>query len=166
MRKLLITGAAAGLLLVSAAGAFAFGGSAAFVDLHNVGSVTNVVNTSANTGNNSLTSWGHSGEVENSSILTGAAYASANLTSQVNYNQFDCGCALGLSGVHFLDLDLSNNGSVNNIVGTSANSGNNSATGHWGAEVEHVTINTGNATAGTVLQSVVNTNIFGSVTKP
>jgi len=172
-KKLIVTGAAAGMLLTSAVGAFATFNfpwldpqTTADVSISNTGSVSNSVNTSANTGYNDQTA---KGDVEWSSITTGAANAGANVMTQLNWNQFDCGCVLGLGGFDNLDFSLSNNGSVSNAVNTSANSGYNtqSATGHggwWfgGAEVEHSSMTTGAAGASSVVQSVVNTNMFGA----
>lgn len=165
-KKLIVTGATAALLMSSAVGAFAstdpfhFFGSSADLNISNTGTVTNTVSTSANTGNNYQTA---KGSVEGSSITTGAASAGANVMTQLNWNQFDCGCVLGLSGdIHKLDFDLSNHGTVTNTIATSANSGGNyqSAGGWWG-EVEKSSITTGAAGASSVIQNVVNTNMFG-----
>lgn len=164
-KKLIVTGATAALLLSSAVGAFAnfdpfHFGSSADLNISNTGTVTNVVSTSANSGNNYQTA---KGSVEGSGITTGDASAGANVMTQLNWNQFDCGCVLGLSGdIHSLDFDLSNHGTVINTVGTAANSGGNyqSSTG-WFGEVENSTISTGVAAASSVVQSVVNTNMFG-----
>jgi hypothetical protein len=168
-KKLLITGAAAGLFLSSTVGAFATGpfsffGSSADLNISNTGTVTNTVSTSANSGNNYQTA---KGDVENSSILTGAASAGANVMTQLNWNQFNCGCVLGLgNNVHSLDFDLSNHGTVTNTLSTAANSGGNyqNAGGWFGGEVEHSSITTGAAGASSVIQNVVNTNMFGSPT--
>jgi hypothetical protein len=171
IKKLIVTGAAAAIMLSSAAGAFAtftpFNfGSSANIDISNTGTVTNTVSTSANTGNNYQTA---KGDVEYGGITTGAANAGANVMTQLNWNQFDCGCVLGLNGnVHSLDLDLSNHGTVTNNIATAANSGGNYQTAggmFWfGGEVEHSSITTGAAGASSVIQNVVNTNMFGTTT--
>lgn len=178
-KKLLISGAAAGLLLVSAGGAFASTEfhfpwfdpqTTANVSISNTGSVSNVVNTSANTGYNGITG----GSVSGSSIVTGPANAGAAVTTGLNQNSFDCGCVLGLSGFDNLNFSLGNNGSVSNVINTSANTGYNAiaATGsnnNWWfwhpSTVSGVTgssITTGAAGASSVIQSVVNLNTFGS----
>jgi hypothetical protein len=167
-KKLIVTGAAAALFLGSAAGAFAtynpfdFGTSASLT-IGNTGSVSNVVNTSANTGYNSQIA---KGDVESSSITTGAASAGSNVIVGLNQNAFNCGCVLGLSGVDHLTLGLTNNGSVSNVVNTSANTGYNSQNasgyGWFGGEVEHSSILTGAASASSLVQSVVNLNTFGT----
>lgn len=157
LKKLAVAGASAVLLVATAVPAFAkfdgFG-SKAFVNLSNNGTVNNNVTTFSNTGSNSLTSWGEDGSVENSYIGTGIANSQANVQTQLNWNQ----ATLSLSGSKFLDLDLSNIGNVANTLYTSSNTGGNSITGHWGAEVEGSHISTGNSTSGSVVVNVVNTN--------
>jgi hypothetical protein len=178
LKKLIVTGAAAGLLLVSAAGAFASENHhhqslpTVNFNLSNTGSVTNTVDTSANTGYNVLSG----GSVKGSGITTGAASAGSNVQTQLNFNQFDCGCVLGLNGNQNLNFTLGNSGLVYNTVGTSANTGFNSLTGtgshsrgdegHRGGSngVSNSWITTGAAAASSVVSNVVNTNIFGSVT--
>lgn len=157
LKKLAVAGASAALLVATAVPAFATEhgfGSMAFVNLSNNGTVNNNVTTLSNTGGNSLTSWGEDGSVENSYIGTGIANSQANVQTQLNWNE----ASLNLSGSKFLDLDLSNSGNVNNTLYTSSNTGGNSITGHYGAEVEGSHISTGNSTSGSVVVNVVNTN--------
>jgi hypothetical protein len=168
-KKLLITGAAAGLLLVSAAGAFADQGSSITITGH--GTVYNTVNTSANTGYNGITG----GSVKNSGITTGAANSGANLMNQVNFNQFSCGCVLGSGEDNSLTLKIDGTATVGNTVNTSSNTGYNvlSAMGGYSHEHEHTSnssgvsgswITTGAAGASSVVSNVVNTNVFGTTT--
>ena len=178
-KKLIITGAAAGLLLVSAAGAFADSHGSS-ITITGTGTVSNAINTSANSGYNVLTV----DSVKDSGITTGAANAGANLMNQVNFNQFSCGCLLGSGSEddNSLTLHITGTGTVGNVVNTSANSGYNvlSATGTSGnheyswlfGEGSHgsssgVTgswITTGAAGASSVVSNVVNTNVFGTTT--
>jgi hypothetical protein len=170
-KKLLITGAAAGLLLVSATGAFADSHGSS-ITITGTGTVSNTVNTSANTGYNVLTG----GTVKNSGITTGAANSGVNLQNQVNFNQFSCGCVLGSgSEDNALTLKITGNGSVGNLINTSSNTGYNvlSATGGYSHEHEHGSnssgvsgswITTGAAGASSVVSNVVNTNVFGTTT--
>lgn len=176
-KKLIVTGAATALLLGSAVGVFASEGHHQSLptlnfNLSNSGEVSSTVNTSANTGYNTITGSG----VNDSGITTGAANAGSSLTTQLNYNQFSCGCLLGLGGNQNVNFSLSNDGMVYNIVGTSANTGFNSITGTGGSRghegerrgssngVTGSWITTGAAGGSSVVQNIVNTNIFGSVT--
>jgi hypothetical protein len=87
MKKLLITGAAAGLLLVSAAGAFAAGpGPMPSMG----GSVSNNIVNSATTGLNTVTGGFFTGGV----IWTGDALATVDATNIV---KGDCGCTTKVS---------------------------------------------------------------------
>jgi hypothetical protein len=171
-KKLIITGAAAGLLLVSATGAFADNHHQSLptvnFNLSNSGSVSNSVSTSSNTGYNSI----YGGSVKNSGITTGAASAGSSVTTQLNFNQFGCGCVLGLNGTQNVNFSLGNSGTVSNVIGTSANSGYNSITvggsyhhEHEGSSSNGVSgswITTGAAGASSVISNVVNTNVFGT----
>ncbi len=156
-KKLIVSGAAAALVFGAAAGAFAdfHLGSNVSLNVTNTGSnVSNSINTSSNTGNNSLTAYGHWAEVENSYVNTGVSTSGLNLQSQLNWNNF----TLSLSGLSHLDLDLYNQGTLSNSLTTSANSGYNSITGHYGAEVEGSHVSTGNAGSSSVVTNIVNTN--------
>lgn len=177
-KKLIITGAAAALMLSAAVGAFADTGSS--ITITGTGTVSNTLNTSANSGYNVLTG----SSVNGSGITTGAANAGVNLQNQVNFNQFSCGCLLGSGSEDNsgLTLHITGTGTVGNVVNTSANSGYNvlSATGTSGnheyswlfGEGSHgsssgVTgswITTGAAGASSVVSNVVNTNVFGTTT--
>lgn len=158
-KKLAATGAAAALLLATSVPAFAwYEGPKAFVNISNSGTVSNSVNTSSNTGYNGLTAWGEDGGVTNSSLTSGNALSSANVQTQLNWNQSTG--SLSLSGVHFLDFDLSNSGTVSNNVNTSSNTGYNGITGHFGASIYQSPVHTGSATSYSVVSNVVNTNMF------
>jgi hypothetical protein len=174
-KKLIITGAAAGLLLVSAAGAFADSHGhqslpTTTVTISNSGSVSNNVSASTNTGYNGITG----GSVKNSGITTGAATSGSSVTTQLNFNQFGCGCVLGLGGTGNVVFSLGNSGTVSNTVGTSANTGYNTimaGSSHHEGEggssnggVSGSWITTGAAASSSVVSNVVNTNVFGSVT--
>jgi hypothetical protein len=100
-KKLVITGAAAGLLLVSAAGAFA-----SFNYANHVG---NNVHTNANTGGNVVVGFGHG------AIFTGNASALGAGANVVNTN----------SGPFSVNTATN----VGNTVTTSANTGKNFVTG-------------------------------------
>jgi hypothetical protein len=167
-KKLLVTGAAAGLLLVSATGAFADQGSS--ITITGNGTVSNIVNTSANTGYNALTG----GSVKNSGITTGAANSGANLMNQVNFNQFSCGCVLGSGGDNALTLKITGSANVGNTVNTSSNTGYNVLSAMGGSShhehgsnssgVSGSWITTGAAGSSSVVSNVVNTNVFGTTT--
>lgn len=183
LKKLAITGAAVAALFGSAAGAFAsepfqfpWFTDSANVTISNSGSVSNTVTTKANTGYNSQSVTGKGAELNTSSITTGAASAGSNVMTQLNWNQFDCGCVLGLSDVDELNFSLTNTGTVSNSVYTKANTGGNSQSvtglngggGPWwflnhdhSASIEGGSITTGAAAASSVIQNVVNTNMFG-----
>ena len=136
MKKLLITGAAAGLLLVSATAAFAatpVPGNNAFV-INNVGA-------SSVTGENYTSATKHG----TNKVVTGNAYSLAGAGTLANTN-------VG-SG------NASNNAFVINTVGASSSTGGNNTTasGH-GTN----TVTTGNAGSTAVALTVVNTNVsFG-----
>ena len=164
-KKLIITSVALSLLLTSAGGAFAHDrdhntGSMAFLDISNSGCITNNVNTSSNTGANSLTTVGMMGSgIINSSINTGAANSSANVQSQLNWNQANG--SLSLSGVKMLDFDLNNHGHIANNINTSAYTGNNTMTASGGISfIYQSPMGTGVANSSSVVSSIVNTNMF------
>jgi hypothetical protein len=171
-KKLLITGAAAGLLLVSATGAFADSHGTS-ITITGTGTVSNTVNTSSNTGYNVLSVSG--GSVKDSGITTGAANSGVNLQNQVNFNQFSCGCVLGSgSEDNALTLKITGNGSVGNMINTSSNTGYNVLSAMGGSShhehgsnnsgVSGSWITTGAAGASSVVSNVVNTNVFGTTT--
>ncbi len=120
LKKLIVTGAAAGLLLVSA--------SAAFASVSNHAHVTNNILTVANSGAN-LTGGHHA------SVTTGDATAVANTATVANTN---------VGGSHH--SNTSNHASVTNNVGTVANSGLNFtgggtvSTGAAGAQSDTLTV--------------------------
>ncbi len=172
MKKLLITGAAAGMLLVSAAGAFAHYSNPNLYISNNLEDLTNNVNVAANSGNNSLYASGEETSVKNSFIVTGAVGASASLLNQINSNSFNCGCSLSFLGGEDdpLHVKLTNNAEdVSNNLHVWANSGNNSLYAVAGEEDPRVTgsnIQTGVANASVAVSNFVNTNIFGDTQKP
>jgi len=138
LKKLIVTGAAAGLLLVSASAAFAafpsFGTS-------NMAVVTSNVSASSTTGGNSTSAtWG------SNKVTTGNAYSKAGAVTLANTN---------VGGGN-----TSNGAFVLSNVGAGSSTGGNStvASGFFGGN----TVTTGNAhsTAGSL--TVVNTNLsFG-----
>jgi hypothetical protein len=178
-KKIVITGAAAGLLLMSAVGAFAEDHHQSLptqtITISNTGSVSNTVDTSANTGWNSLSG----ASVSGSSIVTGAASAGSNVQTQLNWNQASCGCLLGIGTGSNLSFSLVNNGTVGNTVSAEANTGYNSISAGGLQDLSFISnegdhnhgmsngistsnITTGAANASSVVSSVVNTNMFGS----
>ena len=177
-KKIAITGAAAGLLLMSAVGSFANEHHQQLptqtISISNTGSVSNAVESSPNTGYNDLTG----GSVSGSSIVTGAASAGSNVQTQLNWNQAGCGCLLGLGGSANLSFSLNNMGEVGNMVSAEANTGYNSISAggpmnfsfingddhhsHGTSNgITNSSITTGAANSSSVVSSVVNTNMFG-----
>lgn len=171
-KKLIVTGAAAALMLSFAAGAFASEHHQSLptvtVGISNSGSVGNNVSTSSNTGYNVITG----GSVKNSGITTGAATSGSSVTTQLNFNQLDLSGVLGLSGTNVV-FSLGNDGTVSNVVGTSANTGFNTIMSSGGSNhregegssstgVSGSWITTGAAVSSSVVSNVVNTNVFGT----
>jgi hypothetical protein len=180
-KKLIVTGAAAALMLGSAIGAFADYHSfdpGTSVTITGTGTVHNTVNTSANTGYNALSIGG--GSVSDNGITTGAASSGVNLQNQVNFNQFSCGCMLGSGSEDGLTLKITGTGTVDNLINTSANTGYNAFSimagssknhdyswfegGNGGSSVSGNWITTGAAASSSVISNVVNTNVFGTTT--
>lgn len=157
------------------------GGSAGTTVVHNTNdtSIINTVEVGASTGNNSATS---NGDAE---VLTGDAYASANILNLANTNivgsnylilNFDSfGDYAGdivfpgidalrkLFGAHFgqggsVAVDTTNTADVTNTVGASANTGNNTAESSTGG----ATVETGSASTNTNIQNFLNTNLFNA----
>jgi hypothetical protein len=163
MKKLLITGAAAGLLLVSAAGAFARFEMPKTQPLPttyvtSTATLHNNVLTVANTGLNQV-----NGAVQTStlrfeskkdtktqpgSIVTGGAGAESDLYNTVNSNTVGCGCST--KG----NLNVTNTANLTNNVLTLSNSGLNQVNG--GGK-----ISTGAVSALSDVANVVNTNVVG-----
>jgi len=141
-KKLLVTGATAGLLLVSAGGAFAWNPwHPAPLPTTNVGNNGSIYNTSVNVANTGLNLAGG----RRSSVTTGNAVA-----LQDTYNGIgtvsNCGCStVG-------NTTVGNNGSVRNLSVNVANTGLNGAF-HRG------TVNTGGAMAGQDVFNVINTGV-------
>lgn len=166
IKKLVITGAAAGLLLVSAAGAFASEHNSG-TTLSNDASLHLKVNTSSNTGFNNLTG----GSVKNSFIWTGDAMSIASVSNVVNSNNSNCGC--GGKEHQSASLKLSNDATLHLTVNTSSNSGYNNltATGgssrgreeysRGGSSVAGSNIQTGGAGSQSSVSNVVNSNVVG-----
>lgn len=167
MKKLLITGAAAGMLLVSAAGAFATSTPNLSIT-NNLDELSNSVNVAANSGKNNLYASGDETSVKNSFISTGNVAASASLLNQINSNSFNCGCALSFLGGEdedSLHVNLTNNAEdVSNNLRVWANSGKNNLYAYDGwsdPKVEGSNIQTGVVSASVAVSNFVNTNIFG-----
>jgi len=159
IKKLAITGAAAGLLLASAVPVFAGSpprggrGGDEGVKQSNDGAVINKVTFYADSSSTILATKG--GEVEKVSVDTGNATANGVVKTELNKNVAvvkDCKC---------LDdgaLSQKNHGFVKNEVGVYAYSYSD-ITASKGGEVEKVSVDTGNAKATGVVKSVVNENV-------
>jgi hypothetical protein len=149
-KKLIITGAAAGLLLISAGGAFAHHNPAPLptTNVNNQASdISNHVLTVANTGFNQVNGVSSKHHTSSGLIVTGDASASTLAANVVNTNVGGCGCST--TG----NLNVSNNANdVHNTVWTVSNSGVNQVNGGG-------SIGTGDAGAGSVVGNVVNTNV-------
>jgi hypothetical protein len=184
VQKLAVTGATVALLLGSAAGAFATQrhhnnrGTSVDVDVTNSSTLTNTVNTKANTGYNEIEAESYSGlqllsrghshrnsgpSVRGSNINTGGAWASATVLNDVNNTSIDlCGCLSNLRRGSRVDVDVTNTSSLTNDVTTRANSGHNeiSAEGK-SASVRDSGITSGDAGAEAGVTNWVNTNTLG-----
>ena len=150
MKKFAALAGSAVLLLSMAGPAFAshwFFGSDDDVSIRNYGRVTNDVETRADSGDNSIGGMFVSG----GRINTGAVAAGASLYTDVNSTVLGCGCLDG-------DLTIHNYGRVYNDVDTKADSGDNSI---HGFVVHGGSIRTGGATAGSVLDTIVNFTMVG-----
>lgn len=148
IRKLAVAGASAALLLATAVPAFASDWGSL---VHNWADVSNTINTTANTGWNSINA---DSNVNGGSISTGYAQSVATVNNTVNSNSlynFDTGFDFG-SLVH-------NATDVNNMVNTNANTGWNSlnADDH---NVNGGSVSSGYAQAGSVVNNVINTNVL------
>lgn len=139
IKKLIITGAAAGLLLVSAASAFATNNTAT--------DIKNSVTTSVNTGYNTVNGSSHSHHSSSGMIGTGNASAQGVGVNVVNTN-------VGTTGGHHSSSVSNSAHDVSNTVTTSANTGNNTVNGGG-------SIGTGDAGASGLGLNVVNTNVSG-----
>jgi len=139
-KKLIITGAAAGLLLVSAAGAFA----SSSVTNHATG-VSNLVVTVANTGLNQVNGSSSRHHSTAGSITTGDAGAVSLAGNVVNTTVS--------GGRHAPSVNNTATGVTNTVV-TVANTGANQVNGGG-------SIGTGDAGAGAGSFNVVNTTVSG-----
>lgn len=139
-KKLVISAAVAGVMLASAAGAFAFHGFhiPATVNSAVVGTVTT---TGANTGDNLQVG-------RNNTMTTGAATAATTVSTVVNSND-------GVMG------NITNGAHVGTTTTTGATTGDNTQTS--GSHHHHMTgantMTTGAATATGTVVTVVNTNV-------
>ena len=148
------------------------------VDNNNDATITNTVIVRSNTGDNNANNGG------DASINTGDAYAGSNVLNIVNTNIIDSNYLL-LSLANFGDwngdivfpaasffdefftfgndytpstsIENNNEADVENNVGVSADTGNNSANNNEDAGIE-----TGNAYASSAIANQVNTNLFGT----
>lgn len=148
VKKILVTGATAALMLASASGVFAYShNSGNSINIDNNSHLTNNVNTVANTGFNEVEgghhSWGRGG-----SLTTGDATAGALVVNDVNSSSVSlCGCSSRHGSSTRVDID--NNSRLTNNVNTFANSGVN--------EVDNSgKLHTGDATALSDVESSVN----------
>ena len=150
IKKLVTTGAAAGLLLASAVPAFAsyYHPSGARINQSNSGVVVNKVEVEANTGENNTGGIFGGGNL----VWTGDARVSGAVENAVNQNyvQADCRCAKVKS------VRQSNGGFVVNSVEVEANAGENETGGFLGG---HNFVKTGAATVSGAVSSVVNSNV-------
>ncbi len=105
--------------------------------------VTNNVGSWANTGRNMVSGWC-------SIVKTGDAQAVSSVGNDVNLNVVGCSCFNCNCGG---DLSLTNKATVTNRVGSWANTGSNTVMGGW--------LTSGNASAVSVVENAVNTNIVG-----
>ncbi len=148
IKKLAAVGVGAAMFLATAVPVFA-------LDIFNWADVTNEVNTSANTGGNTINSWW--GGLFNNSIHTGAAGAGSQVNNVVNTNtvKSPCGC-LG-------ETIITNGAGVLNMVNTSANTGEN-VINTWNDNESLLGINsitTGPALSQAAVTNIVNTNTVG-----
>ncbi len=143
-KKIAITAAVAGTILVSAMPAFANG-----TRVRNWANVTNNVKTVANTGALSFHNEVEGGDISH----TGDAFATGVVSNVVNTNNLDCGC-FDEGGRH---LRIRNGARVTNNVKTVANTGAMARGDVEGGDISH----TGNADAGSMVSNVVNTNNVG-----
>jgi hypothetical protein len=155
-KKLIITGAAAGLLLISAGGAFAHSRHMpAPLPTTNVSNVGGIDNTSVNVANSGL-NFVSAPKVEvkhhdrggsngsSVSVTTGAAVAVQSTENQIN-TIAGCGCTTGGN------TNVGNSGSVDNLSVNVANTGLNMVSGG--------SLGTGAATAGQDVFNVINTGV-------
>lgn len=151
IKRLIAAGSAAALML-SATAVPAFASHWQWnndddVNITNWASVKNYVTTKADTGDNSI-----SGKyVFGGAIDTGKAVAGTEVLNVVNDTTLDCGCLDG-------DLTIKNSAVVKNYVYTKADTGDNSISGKV---VGGGDIDTGDATAGSLVQNIVNTTLVG-----
>ena len=139
-KKLLITGAAAGLLLVSATSAFA----SSSVNNYATG-ISNLVVTVANTGFNQVNGSSSRHHTSSGLIMTGDAGASSLAGNVVNTT---------VSGGRHAPSVTNNATGITNTVFTVANTGVNQVNGGG-------SIGTGNAGAQAASFNVVNTSVSG-----
>lgn len=160
-KKLAVTGATAALLFGSALPSFASWnigvGNGNLVQL-NAGGVYNNIGANANSGQNANFAFGAGAQL----INTGSATAVNEVSTQLNWNQVNCGCIgsdvnFGLLNGNTAQVNL---GHVHNQIDANANSGQNL---NAGGLVLLQGTNTGPAVAGSAVVSVVNTNIVGPV---
>jgi len=112
--------------------------------------VRNDVDTVANTGWNSVDGTSHYRRYvpAKGTILTGDALAVGNVYNMVNTNSVGCDC--------YDDITLNSRAWVSNYVDTTANTGWNSV--HRGGFVR-----SGDATARSLVEGVINTNVVGGI---
>lgn len=124
-------------------------GSDPFTFIKNKAYVKNVVTTTADTGLNAILA---EDDVTGGTITSGVAVAGADVANIVNTNVVDtCGC----DGTTI----IKNKAKVKNYVTTGAYTGGNLIGA--GDDVTGGTIVTGDATAGSLVTNVVNTNTVG-----
>ena len=147
IRRLIATGASAALILsTTAVPALGHHRGDDNTTIRNSASVSNYVETEANTGENSI----RGGKVRGGEIKTGNADALATVVNDVNTTELGCGC------LEDGDLTINNRARVRNNVKTEANTGENSIRG-W--RISDGLIDTGDAYADSYVENVVNTTL-------
>lgn len=155
IKRLIAAGAGAAMILgataIPALASVSNGDGGGFTLIKNKAWVKNITVTKADTGDNAI---GAGRDVSGGSITTGAAVAGASIQNVVNWNEVDpCGC----DGVTI----IKNKAKVKNVTITKADTGGNAIVA--GRDVNGGSIGTGDATAGSVVENAVNTNIVGFV---
>lgn len=155
-KKIAITAAATGAILLSAMPAFANGWHrSSGVSVRNSGEIESTVNTSANTGGNTVNgSRSHHHHSTGGLIVTGDAAASSDVLNQI-LTSSSCGCNTDGEDHRGGSVSVRNSGDVESTVNTRANTGRNTVNGGG-------TVVTGDAGAGALVTNVVDTNVGGS----
>jgi len=163
IKKLVITGAAAALILGSGVAAFAnehHNNNNGGTSVRNTGSINNESWNVANTGLNyvggseSNNEHHRRGHDNGNSVTTGDAVASQSVWNEIDTTS-NCGCST--SGRHGSNggTSVRNSGDVNNLSVNVANTGANYVDGK-------TSLDTGNAAAGQDVTNIINTSVGAS----